>query len=63
MPDRDVGPVLPHQSRESSTHAVIGSGDGEAGARLARDRYSWTAIARLTDAVYEPASSVRTAAE
>jgi glycosyltransferase involved in cell wall biosynthesis len=36
---------------------------GAAGERLARDRYSWTAIARLTDAVYQLASTLRTAAE
>jgi glycosyltransferase involved in cell wall biosynthesis len=36
---------------------------GAAGERLARDRYSWEAIARLTDEVYEPASRLRTAVE
>jgi glycosyltransferase involved in cell wall biosynthesis len=36
---------------------------GAAGERLGRERYAWDAIARATAAVYEAASSARTAAE
>jgi glycosyltransferase involved in cell wall biosynthesis len=36
---------------------------GAAGERLSRERYAWDAIARATVAVYEAASSARTAAE
>jgi glycosyltransferase involved in cell wall biosynthesis len=36
---------------------------GAAGGRLSRERYSWDAIARATVAVYDAASSERTAAE